>query len=76
MEIFVPDRQPEETMALMARLHAIGIGGRDAAYLASVEPPQEPGTPEMADYVKGFELMVTAAARRPAAALLGLRAAY
>ena len=76
MEIFVPDRQPQEAMDLMHRLLAIGIRGRHAAYLATVAPPQEPGSPEMASYLKDFEFMVHAPVRSSAAALIGIPACY
>jgi hypothetical protein len=76
MEIFVPDRQPQEALDLMGRLIEIGIGGRHAAYLATVAPPLEPGSPEMASYLKDFEFMVHARARPSAAALVGLGECY
>ncbi len=72
MEIFIPDREPHDVMALVAQLRSIGIGGRDASYLASVAPPSEAGTPEMTMYMKEFELMVDARARPKAAALIGI----
>ena len=76
MEIFVPDRQPQEAIELMGRLVAIGIKGRHAAYLATVAPPQEPGSPEMASYLRDFEFMVQAPARPSAAALIGIGQSY
>ncbi len=72
VEIFVPDREPHETMALVAQLRSIGIRGRHAAYLASVAPPREPGTPEMTMYLKEFDLMVDSAARPAAAEIIGI----
>ncbi len=76
MEIFVPERPADETIVLMHRLLAIGIGGRNAAYLASVKPPEQPGTPEAHMYLREFELMVGAGARAAAAALVGIDALY
>ncbi|HEX8534530.1 MAG TPA: hypothetical protein VF662_10205 [Allosphingosinicella sp.] len=76
MEIFVPDRQPQEAIELMGRLIEIGIGGRHAAYLATVAPPQEPGSPEMASYLRDFEFMVHASARQSAATLIGFPGFY
>ncbi len=72
METFVPDREPADAMRLMSCLAAIGLAGRDAAYLASVAPPVEPGSPEMVRYLREFEFMVDHAARAAAAALIGL----
>ena len=72
MEVFIPGRQPDQAFALMARLRELGIGGRDAAYLATVLPPQEWGTPEMACYIKELEFIVALAERPAAARLLGL----
>ena len=72
MEIFVPDRTPHETMALMERLRGLGIRGRDAAYLASVKPPEQPGSPEMRAYLRDFELMVDEKARASAAEAIGI----
>ena len=70
------DRDPAEAMALMDRLLKLGIAGRDAAYLASLAPPIEQGTPEMTNYVREFEHMVTHAARASAATLVGLAGGY
>jgi hypothetical protein len=72
VELFISDRQPEQAVNLMAKLRALGIEGRDAAYLATVLPPREPGTPEMARYLSEFELMVGPAERQSAAELVGL----
>jgi hypothetical protein len=72
MEIFVPDREDGEVMALMRRLHHLGIRGRDAAYLAGLTPPTELGSPERNNYLKDFQRMVAAESRASAAALIGL----
>ncbi len=72
MEQYVPDRSPHEAMTLMAKLHEIGIHGRDAAYLATIVPPQEAATPEMASFLREFELMVAPASRPSAARLIGM----
>lgn len=72
MEPFMAERPAPEVLALMRRLAALGIRGRDAAYLASIVPPVESGTPEMAMYLKEFEFIVDPAARPAAAALIGI----
>ncbi len=72
MEQYVPDRPPHEAMSLMAKLHEIGIHGRDAAYLATVVPPQDHATPEMTSFLREFELMVAPASRTSAARLIGM----
>ncbi|HMC91699.1 MAG TPA: hypothetical protein VKI45_04485 [Allosphingosinicella sp.] len=71
MEVFVPDRSPAEVAALIRTLRALGLGGRDAAYLASVAPPAEAG-PERTRYREEFEFMVPPHARAPARTALGL----
>ena len=76
VDIFIPGRTPEDVLALMARLAAIGVGGRDAAYLASVVPPEDESTPEMTRFLSDFEFMVHPSARRGAAALIGLPSRY
>jgi hypothetical protein len=72
MEVFVPDRDAAEVLALMGRLSDLGIAGRDAAYLASVYVPVETGTPEMTHFIREFEFMVAARSRVSAASLIGL----
>ncbi|HEY0313607.1 MAG TPA: hypothetical protein VGC56_14080 [Allosphingosinicella sp.] len=72
MEVFVPDRSPAEVAALIRTLRGLGLAGRDAAYLASVAPPLEPG-PERVRYREEFDFMVPPAARAPARAALGLQ---
>ncbi len=67
----MPDREPDEAMRMMSRLAAIGISGRDAAYLATVAPPAEAGSPEMIRYLREFEFMVDHPARAAAAAVIG-----
>lgn len=74
MELFVPERCSEEILLIMSDLRDLGVGGRDAAYLASINPPEVEGTPEMAMYLKEFKLMVHRSARSRAADLLGISA--
>ena len=50
--------------------------GRDAAYLASIVPPEDESTPEMTRFLSDFEFMVHPSARRGAAALIGLPSRY
>ncbi|MBV9930090.1 MAG: hypothetical protein JO013_04005 [Alphaproteobacteria bacterium] len=72
MEVFVGDRGAAEATALVARLKALGLRGRDAAYLASAAPPAEAG-PEQARYWKELAFMVPAAKRPAVCAVLGIR---
>jgi hypothetical protein len=73
MEMFVAERSPAEAAALAKRLKALGLRGRDAAYLASVAPPPaEPG-PESVRYFEELDFMVPPPARAAVRALLGLQ---
>lgn len=72
MEVFVGDRSPVEAAALVAKLKALGLRGRDAAYLASVAPPPPEAGPEQARYRDELAFMVPAAKRAAVCALLGL----
>lgn len=72
MEPFVAERPADEVMLLMRRLIGLGVRGRDAAYLASIVPPADPASPEMAMYLKEFEFIVDEGARLEAAALIGI----
>ena len=73
MEIFVPDRDTDAVFALIAQLGELGIGGRDASYLASVEPYASADPQVRANYLAEFRFMVTPDRRAAAAGLVGLK---
>jgi hypothetical protein len=72
MEVFVGDRSPAEAAALVAKLKALGLGGRDAAYLASVAPPPTEAGPEEVRWWDELAFMVPPEKRAAVCALLGL----
>ena len=74
MEVFEAARGPAEAAALAGRLKALGLRGRDAAYLASIAPPPAKAGPERARYWQELEFMVAAPLRDAACALLGIDA--
>lgn len=73
VEIFVPDRDTDAVFALIAQLGELGIGGRDASYLASVEPYASADPQVRAKYLTEFRFMVTPDKRAAAAGLVGLK---
>jgi hypothetical protein len=72
MEIFSPDREGAEAVRLTKKLKRLGIGGRDAAYLASVDPTRTVDDCVRANYRKEFRFMVARDQRAEAARLIGL----
>ena len=72
MEVFVPNRDDPEALALIARLKALGLAGRDAAYLACVAPPSGADPSARANYLSEFRFMVRPEQREEAARLVGL----
>lgn len=72
MEVFVAARAPGEAVSLMKRLRKLGMSGRDAAYLASIDPPEAFDPAARANFVAEFEFMVPPAQRSEAARLVGL----
>ncbi|QAY75908.1 hypothetical protein [Sphingosinicella sp. BN140058] len=72
MEVFVPSRDDPEALALIARLKQLGLGGRDAAYLACIAPPAASDPSAHENYLSEFRFMVPPAQRAEAARLVGL----
>ena len=72
MEVFLPDRDPLEVLALITRLRALGVQGRDASFLASVRPAASWDDSVRANYLKEFRYMVGPDRRCAVAELLGL----
>jgi hypothetical protein len=72
MEIFVPDRDSDAVFALIRQLGELGIRGRDASYLASVEPGASLDTAKQDRYRDEFRYIVAPEQRAAAAGLLGL----
>ena len=72
MDVFIPDREAGRVLDLMHQLQALGIGGRDAAYLASVEPFRSPDPCVRDNYLAEFRFMVRREHRAAAARLVGL----
>ena len=70
MELFSPDRDAGTVFDLIARLGEIGISGRDASYLASVKPSDDPVV--RANFRAEFRFMVAVDKRPEAARLVGL----
>lgn len=73
MEVFTPHRDTGAVFNLIAGLTALGIRGRDASYLASVEPYGSDDPCVRANYVTEFRFMVAPEKRAAAATLVGLR---
>jgi hypothetical protein len=71
MEVFVPSRDDPDALALVDRLKALGLAGRDAAYLACVAPPADDPSAR-ANYLAEFRYMVRPEQRDEAARLIGL----
>ena len=72
MEVFIPDHEVAKTMATMQSLVALGMQGRDAAYLASVDPHRTQDPVDRARYLEEFRFMVQPSQRLAAARLVGL----
>lgn len=72
MEVFVATRAPAEVAKLMAQLRHLGISGRDAAYLASREPPGTADPVARKSFIAEFKYMVPPPSRDEAARLLGI----
>jgi hypothetical protein len=72
MEVFVAGREGPEVLALVDRLKALGLSGRDAAYLASVDMPVSADPQVRANFASEFRFMVAAGQRAEAARLVGL----
>ena len=73
MEVFIPDRETDKVFVLIAKPSELGICGRDAAYLASVEPYGSADPCIRANYQVEFRYMVTPEKRAAVASLVGLR---
>ena len=73
MDVFIPERQPKDAVTLTQQLISLGVRGRDAAYLASVLPPENAGAAETTAYLREFEFMVAPKARRSVATLVGFQ---
>ena len=69
----MPDRDTAAVFALIGELGALGISGRDASYLASVEPYASADPLVRANYLAEFRFMVTPDKRVAAAGLVGLK---
>lgn len=72
MECFTPNRDSAAVFDLITRLSQIGIVGRDASYLASVEPYGSSDPIVRANYLAEFRFMVAPDKRAAAAGLVGL----
>jgi hypothetical protein len=72
MELFVAGREGPEVLALVEQLKSLGLSGRDAAYLASVDLPASADPQVRANFVSEFRFMVGAERRVEAARLVGL----
>jgi len=71
MEFFEGARAPDDALPLVAALKRLGLSGRDAAYLASID--LEAGDAELRkNYREEFRYMVGTQARPEAARLIGL----
>jgi hypothetical protein len=72
MEVFVSDREPDKAVTLTAKLKALGLRGRDAAYLASAAVPAAEDQNAIDHYLAEFRYMVAEDRRPEAARLIGL----
>jgi hypothetical protein len=73
VEVFVSQREPETALSLTAKLKALGLRGRDAAYLASAALPTAEDRGAVDHYIAEFRYMVSEERRAEAARLIGLR---
>jgi hypothetical protein len=73
MEVFVSQREPERAVTLTEALKALGLRGRDAAYLASAALPPAEDRGAHDHYIAEFRYMVSEDRRPEAARLIGLR---
>lgn len=71
MECFQGTRSPNEVLPIVAALKRMGLSGRDAAYLASIDLQAEDAALRDA-YRQEFRYMVAAEERAEAARLIGL----
>ena len=74
MDMFVPDHETGKIMELMRGLEALGIKGRDAAYLACVDSNRSHDPVDRSRYLDEFRFMVHPDQRAAAAVLVGLGA--
>lgn len=72
MEVFVSQREPEKAVSLTEQLKALGLRGRDAAYLASAALPPADDRGATDHYLAEFRYMVREENRPEAARLIGL----
>jgi hypothetical protein len=72
VEVFVSQREPEKALSLTEQLKALGLRGRDAAYLASAALPGPDDQKALDHYLAEFRYMVTEDRRPEAARLIGL----
>ncbi|MDB5671353.1 MAG: hypothetical protein JWO25_2312 [Alphaproteobacteria bacterium] len=72
MEVFVSQRDPEKAVSLTESLKALGLRGRDAAYLASAAVPGAGDRNALDHYLTEFRYMVSPERRPAAAELIGL----
>ena len=72
MEVFVSQREPEKAINLTEQLKALGLRGRDAAYLASIALPPLEDHGAVNQYLAEFRYMVSEESRPEAARLIGL----
>ena len=73
MEVFVSQREPRDALTLTRKLKALGLRGRDAAYLASLQLPSNEDRGAVDHYLAEFRYMVAEENRPEAARLIGLR---
>jgi hypothetical protein len=72
LEVFVASREGPEVITLIGELKALGLSGRDAAYLASIDLPASADPQVRANFVSEFRFMVGEDCRAQAARLVGL----
>ena len=72
MEVFVSQRDPEKAVSLTDQLKALGLRGRDAAYLASTSVHAHEDRGAVDHFLAEFRYMVREESRPEAARLIGL----
>jgi hypothetical protein len=72
MEVFVSEQEPDKAVSLTKALKALGLRGRDAAYLASAALPPAEDRRAVEHYLAEFRYMVNEESRPEAARLIGL----
>lgn len=71
MEVFIAAREADDVVKVMRQLNALGVHGRDAAYLASTPLPCPSDPSAQESFARDLRFMVGPDQREAAARLIG-----